>query len=62
MLTGVTAAVCADAEEHCPGWAAAGECSSNRAFMLDKCGFPCSNPMCGLCCRLLLLLLEFVAS
>ena len=39
VLAGVTAAVCADAEEHCPGWAVAGECSTNRAFMLDKCGF-----------------------
>ena len=37
VLAGVTAAVCADAEANCSGWAAAGECSNNRAFMLDKC-------------------------
>ena len=44
VLAGVTAAVCADGEEHCPGWAAAGECSTNRALMLDKCGL-CTRPL-----------------
>jgi hypothetical protein len=40
VLTSVTAAICTDAEENCPGWAAAGECSNNRAFMLEKCVTP----------------------
>ena len=54
VLAGLTAAVCTDTEANCPGWAAAGECSTNRAFMLDKCASfahhdreagPCSNLM-----------------
>ena len=49
VLAGVTAAVCADAEDHCSGWAAAGECSTNRAFMLDKCGWLQANPASGSC-------------
>lgn len=38
VLSGLTAAACADGEERCGGWAASGECSKNRSFMMGRCG------------------------
>uniref|UniRef100_A0A061QZX7 procollagen-proline 4-dioxygenase n=1 Tax=Tetraselmis sp. GSL018 TaxID=582737 RepID=A0A061QZX7_9CHLO len=34
---------CEDADENCPGWAEAGECEKNPAYMLEACKMSCNK-------------------
>jgi hypothetical protein len=39
----MTGTDCVDGHEHCPFWAATGECTSNRQYMHEHCRLSCNR-------------------